>query len=86
MRKFNLNIPGIPDDKAVYAHGSYSDAHCLICGAQMRLEKWRSFIEKIEVPRCEAVLWGGPDGSGQDGIVEIEIRKTIKLLLQFTAS
>ncbi|CAD7922395.1 unnamed protein product [Amoebophrya sp. A120] len=47
---------GLPDEKVVYAHGSFADVHCVECGAQVSLTKWREDIEKGIVPRCSAIV------------------------------
>lgn len=48
-------LAGIPEEKTVFAHGSFSDVHCINpdCGERMELQKWRFFIEKQEPPRCD---------------------------------
>jgi hypothetical protein len=62
---------GLPDDIMVYAHGSYADCHCIECGAQVRLPKWRAAIDKVEVPRCD--VCNGPDGERCNGLVKPDI-------------
>lgn len=57
-------VAGLPAEKCVFAHGSYSDAHCVECGNQMLLPEWRKCIEKQEVPRCGHKRWS-LDSSGE---------------------
>lgn len=47
-------LAGIPEDKTVFAHGSFADVHCTNtdCLERMKLEEWRKSIEQQEPPRC----------------------------------
>lgn len=48
-------ITGLPDDKLVFAHGSYSSCRCNDCGARVTdLEKYRKQVLRGEIPTCEA--------------------------------
>lgn len=48
---------GLPDEKMVYAHGSFADCHCIECGKQVKLADWRTAIENEEIPRCGGHLF-----------------------------
>jgi len=56
-------LSGFPDEDVVYAHGSFSDCHCTVCGRRMSLQKWREQLEggvsSEAVPRCESTSCGG---------------------------
>ena len=62
---------GIPQEKLVCAHGSFSDCHCIepMCQARVRLDDWRAAVDRGEVPRCQAIIGSDEDGNddSEDG-------------------
>lgn len=58
LRAFTQNIDtlesvaGLPLDKIVFAHGSFSTAHCTVCQAEHTMEYVRERIFRDELPRC----------------------------------
>ena len=46
-------IAGIPEDKLVFAHGTYSSAHCAHCHKEYSREFIEPFLKDAEVAWCE---------------------------------
>ena len=59
LRNYTQNIDtlervaGIPGDKLVEAHGSYSIAHCIDCSNEYSIDYVKKFVFDDDVPRCE---------------------------------
>eukprot|EP01061_Rhynchopus_euleeides_P047880 TRINITY_DN9899_c0_g1_i1.p1 TRINITY_DN9899_c0_g1~~TRINITY_DN9899_c0_g1_i1.p1 ORF type:complete len:374 (+),score=133.03 TRINITY_DN9899_c0_g1_i1:67-1188(+) len=45
-------VAGLPKDRVVAAHGSFSDAHCIECGKSHDPEFVKKHVETATVPRC----------------------------------
>lgn len=64
LRNFTQNIDtleavaGIPDDKLVYAHGSFSGAHCVDCKASADIRTVKETILAGDLPRCASCTFG----------------------------
>ena len=58
LRLFTQNIDGLerltdlPDEKLVFAHGSFSTASCTFCGSNADIDTVKASILKDEVPYC----------------------------------
>ena len=56
---FTQNIDGledkakIPHDKIIFAHGTFSEAHCPNCKIDIDIKKMNEYIEKGEILECE---------------------------------
>lgn len=55
-------VAGLPEEKCVFAHGSYSDVHCVECGEQMSLTEWKNCIDKKEIAICQCPKWSQEHG------------------------
>lgn len=60
LRNFTQNIDGIellvdlPQEKLVFAHGSFSDAHCIKCNTTYSHEYTKKIIFEDKIPKCTA--------------------------------
>ncbi|UJR11531.1 hypothetical protein I4U23_015712 [Adineta vaga] len=59
LRSFTQNIDsleriaGIPEEKIIEAHGTFSTAHCLDCRKEFSLDYVKDIIFKDEIPYCD---------------------------------
>lgn len=59
LRNFTQNIDSIeliadvPEEKLVFAHGSFSDAHCISCNESYTQEAVRQVIFNDKIPKCK---------------------------------
>ncbi|KAH3757212.1 NAD-dependent protein deacetylase sirtuin-2 [Pelomyxa schiedti] len=67
LRNFTQNIDtleviaGIPDDKLVFAHGSFSTAHCVLCNKAHSVDFVKQTIFADDIPRCSCSGLVKPD-------------------------
>ncbi|KAH6630539.1 DHS-like NAD/FAD-binding domain-containing protein [Chaetomium sp. MPI-SDFR-AT-0129] len=59
---------GVPGDRIVEAHGSFASQRCVDCKVVFDEGKMRGFVERGEVPRCEAERTGDREAEASGGL------------------